>query len=431
MSYLLPAIKGRFGNVVYFSSVMPMNLIAEKVDFVKDVHNSKRLSDMIQRVVKDERQKEIEDYIINDPDRFFNSLVLAVYNGAPAWYPADISSDSEYFKENMFVETTLSSVGFLEFSGEETIIAIDGQHRLAGIKGACSKDDSLSDRVSVIFIAHSKEGPLRERTRRLFTVLNKYAKPVAKSDIISLDENDPMAIVTRRLVEDYKMFSGDRILIKEKANINAAAGSITTIENLYDILTVIFESSYCEDVRGLGYPNKEKGRDVKRKDLKNGRRPNNDVLNMFYERAVLFFECLIETFDDVGEYFNSDDYADIAKNNRRKDRGHVLFRPVGLHIFAEIFAYLQGTAEERFGLMRDIPTSLMDIPYNGTIYVDGKMFSGKKAAPQNILLHAFGKRLVGTSLLSAKKAMASMLNVSEDGVELPNSIDELIRMGKD
>lgn len=35
----------------------------------------------------------------------------------------------------------------------------------------------------------------RERTHRLFTTLNKSAKPVAKADIIALDEDDTMAII--------------------------------------------------------------------------------------------------------------------------------------------------------------------------------------------------------------------------------------------
>ena len=45
-----------------------------------------------------------------------------------------------------------------------------------------------------------------ERTRRLFTTLNRYAKPVKKSEIIALDEDDIIAIITRELVEKYPLF---------------------------------------------------------------------------------------------------------------------------------------------------------------------------------------------------------------------------------
>ena len=63
------------------------------------------------------------------------------------------------------------------------------------------------EEVSVIFVSH------RNRSRRngtnatpVFTTLNRYAKPVKKSEIISLDEDDTIAIVTRKLVDEHPLF---------------------------------------------------------------------------------------------------------------------------------------------------------------------------------------------------------------------------------
>ena len=50
------------------------------------------------------------------------------------------------------------------------------------------------DEVSVIFVAHEATSQGLERTRRLFTTLNKTDRPVSKGDIIALDEDDVVAI---------------------------------------------------------------------------------------------------------------------------------------------------------------------------------------------------------------------------------------------
>ena len=50
-----------------------------------------------------------------------------------------------------------------------------------------------------------------EKTRRIFSTLNRYAKPVTTGDIIALDEDDTVAIVTRNLLESFPLFIKDRI----------------------------------------------------------------------------------------------------------------------------------------------------------------------------------------------------------------------------
>jgi DNA sulfur modification protein DndB len=70
--------------------------------------------------------------------------------------------------------------------------------------------------------------------------LNKTAKSVGKGDTIALDENDVMAIVTRYLVENDSRFSDQRIKFSQTDNIPQDAPELTTIGNLYDVLTVLF-----------------------------------------------------------------------------------------------------------------------------------------------------------------------------------------------
>ena len=104
--------------------------------------------------------------------------------------------------------------------------------------------DDPYDEVSVIFVAHKETENGLERTRRLFTTLNKTARPVSKGNIIALDEDDVMAIYMRRLIEDTELFTEKRIAFVPSNNMPVAKTTgLTTIGNLYDVLTILFTNA--------------------------------------------------------------------------------------------------------------------------------------------------------------------------------------------
>ena len=193
----LPALRGVIGSWVYYSCLVSLEEVAKRVRFADEIHKSKQLSGMIQRKLQSTRSAQIANYIKTQPERFFNSLVVATYGGKPDWQAitsinAKEGSTSELSSVSKEV---LESVGFLTFYGDEKLFALDGQHRLAGIKRAVEEGlpKDQADEVSVIFVAHKVTPQGLERTRRLFTTLNKTARPVSKGDIIALDEDDVMA----------------------------------------------------------------------------------------------------------------------------------------------------------------------------------------------------------------------------------------------
>ncbi|WP_078114098.1 DNA sulfur modification protein DndB [Gordonia sp. IITR100] len=93
-------------------------------------------------------------------------------------------------------------------------VAIDGQHRLAAIKKIVgdSASPSLNDsRVPVIYLLFDefcgyrapKEAQTVEVMRALFTDLNKHAQTVKRGRQILLDDRDPHAHCTRRLIAEH------------------------------------------------------------------------------------------------------------------------------------------------------------------------------------------------------------------------------------
>ena len=242
---ILPALRGIMGDWVFYTCLMSIEDIGSRVSFANEVHKSEKMSEMMQRHLNKGRSDQIASYLRNQEERFFSSLVIATYGGTPNWSALDdLKSETRTDFVGKLDEETVSSVGFLTLTGEENLFAIDGQHRLAGIKKAtrAGLGQNPPDDISVIFVAHKKTATGLQRTRRLFTTLNKTAKPVSKGDIIALDEDDVMAITVRRLIEESAFFCGvKRIAFVASNNMPATnVTSLTTIGNLYDILTALF-----------------------------------------------------------------------------------------------------------------------------------------------------------------------------------------------
>jgi len=64
-----------------------------------------------------------------------NALVVATYGGQPNWHALnDVKSRTKDGELKSLDDDMIASVGFLTLQGDEELFALDGQHRLAGIK---------------------------------------------------------------------------------------------------------------------------------------------------------------------------------------------------------------------------------------------------------------------------------------------------------
>lgn len=223
----IPALRAKMGIWVYYISTLSFNDIAKYVSPINnELHSSSLLSEMIQRSITD-NYKSIAHYLETQDEHFFNALILAVYDGNPEWNEIRIEGEDG---------RDIYDLGLLSLNGEEKIFPVDGQHRVEGIKQAIKKKPELGeDRIAVIFIGHSKDEIGMQRTRRMFSTLNRYAKPVSMRDIIALDEDDIVAIASRELIDNTKLFSDDKILdSKTKAIPESNTKAFTSIIQYYD-----------------------------------------------------------------------------------------------------------------------------------------------------------------------------------------------------
>jgi DNA sulfur modification protein DndB len=304
----------------------------------------------------------------------------------------------------------MDALGFLRLSGSEKIFAIDGQHRLAGIKKALSDGlDVANEQVSVLFVGHHRTPAGLQRTRRLFTTLNKTAIPVQKRDIIALDEDDVMAITARRLVETNPSFRDPKIAVIATANIPPMNRTcLTTIAGLYDVLKLIFEfKSGKRGDRSLRF-----------------NRPSDNRLDDYYSFAVDYFDALGRAFRPVSEVLAAKNPRLVTEKHRGSHGGHLLFRPLGLELFTrtaiDVAAARKIALCEAVSELRSLPTNLARPPYRGTIWDSGrsKMIVSGKSVARDVLLYMVGLK----SRVPVAKVYARALGEPLTTVKLPRPL---------
>lgn len=313
----IPAIRGCMGSIIYYTASFTFKQIAERVRPVnEELHTSTSLRDQIQRSLTS-NYVSIKNYILTQKEHFFNALVLAVYDGDPTWNELELD----------FKGTDYYSMGFLRLNGEEKIFPVDGQHRIEGIKEAIKENPELEEEaITVILIGHHNDKGGKEKTRRIFSTLNRYAKPVKPGDIIALDEDDTVAIVTRNLLETYPLFMNDNVkadLKSSKALSDSDTKSFTSLLTLYETNRIIYTYYKSRSNKQGKLYNSTKIAEL----LKF--RPEQEELDDFEMYLIEFWDLFCNIFPGMQEYRNA--ITDSAFRYRNKENGGLLyFRPVAL-----------------------------------------------------------------------------------------------------
>ncbi len=86
---LLPCLRGRLGDWIYYVTIMTFREIANRSSMTDEIHKNMELSRWIQREVTD-RSNEIVEYLVTQEQRFFNSIIFGIYGGRPSWQEINI-----------------------------------------------------------------------------------------------------------------------------------------------------------------------------------------------------------------------------------------------------------------------------------------------------------------------------------------------------
>lgn len=418
----IPAIRAHIGDWVYYIATMRFKDVSEYVKRVdNELHKSDLLKQMLQRSITN-NYKSIAHYIETQEERFFNALVLAVYDGVPTWHEVRLEYDdgSEFY-----------NLGVLELNGDEKIFPVDGQHRVEGIKKVVSESNEYdNEQIPVIFIGHKTDDAGMQRSRRLFSTLNRYAKPVSMRDIIALDEDDIVAIASRELVDTHPLFSKDRLLdSRTKAIPENNDKAFTTIITFYECnLEILW--MLLKDVEVLNPDGgKTKGKGKIKEFIR--RRPNDEMIHQFEDLCAAFWNALIDCFTDVYAYVA--DEPD-SRPYRNRAGGNLLFRPVALLPFVRATVKVAIQQQKNFNeILRTFPQELLAIDnvlWRNILWNNdkGTMIVNNQKLTERLLLYFWDRSTLSEKEISAMKldikSHRQLLDMEDVDVLLNDAIDE-------
>ena len=348
---LYPALKASMGDWTYYIAKMRMREVAAEVKFGSQVHNDFTLDEAIQRTIKESRvKKEIVTYLIGRSDRFFASLVVAAVGGSPKFYPVSVADDPQFaiFADEDSIE---QSFGVLRFSGDQDYYALDGQHRLKAIKTLLQPEDEserveppidfANEEISVLMVIRPPESADDDwltSYRRLFSSLNRYAKPTDRDTNIIMDEDDIFAILTRRLIASHDFFKApgrhiESLKVQTKGRpLKEGTSHFTSLQQLYDLNETLLTTHLRANVGWGPAPEAERNGDI-RQFVRF--RPPEDYVEELFEEIVLYWDALIEAVPDLS--LNPSEARNHQADGSDGNVGdNVLFWPIGQDVMVSV-----------------------------------------------------------------------------------------------
>ena len=228
-------------------------------------------------------------------------------------------------------------------------------------------------------------------------------------ETIALDEDDVVAIVTRRLVEEHPLFRERVSRQKGKAISKSDRRNVTSIVSLYDSLDIFFRTRpprVWREVRKI--------------------RPSDAKIREYYKRAARLWDTLTERVPELGIVAKSQPDEEFVGRYRNRSGGHLAFRPVGLEMIVwTIRAFLdQG---KPFGKVMKaiarVPMNLAESPWAGLLWdpVNRRMtVAGEnQRVARRLMFQGLGGdlRLVRTSHKQLREEWSGIVNRR---VKLPN-----------
>lgn len=313
----IPAFKASVGDWDYYIAIMKYAEVARQVGFAHDLGGNADLGTMIQRGISS-RTDEIKKYLIESEHRFLGSLIIAVWGGEPEYISLTMADQENYLAgiDRQF--------GVLSFDGTQQYFALDGQHRLKAIKEAIKQNPEIGkEDICVIIVSHFDTSEGKQRTRRLFTNINRNAKVTTGAENIVLDEDDGAAIITRRLITEHPFLSKDGVVKVftrqgDDGDIKLAAGNVangekravTTIMNLHDL------------VQSLSF-------DLDPSMVNRDARPTDEVLEASYVEIAARLDGLLKAAGDLPTaYAGVTSAKELRAPKDAAATGHPFMRPV-------------------------------------------------------------------------------------------------------
>lgn len=320
----LGCIRAKMGNTEYFITKMKAGELISTVGIAKELPEWKDMTadEKMQRNCDINRIiEDIVPYVIEDPDRFFGSIIVDIFSGFENIRFEPISKIVKNMPDAY--QQSMIDMGYITLSGAERLIALDGQHRLLSLRIAIRGQmgvpagekvkpavlnkltphpELATEEISVILVEHTDT----KKIRKIFNKINKYAKQTSRSDNIITSDDDPFAVISRRLLKDGSALApvNNIDIVNAKNNtLSTRSKNLTTLSAVYSTATVL----------------------LKDKGFTNKRMPSDEKFDEAYALVDNFWRTMLEHLTAYKEF--------LEKTQRNKPisvlREHnILFKPV-------------------------------------------------------------------------------------------------------
>ena len=436
-----------------YVTVQSLNFVAEKIKmgsempFMENKLDTKtgkliidkdNIQSIMQRAPDWSRQVALTAYLLSNKNHKFTTILAVI---EPKWINDDKHNnwgdDKRAIKSSIEFEAldSAGSLGLLNLE-DATIYALDGQHRIMGIKGikllqenrfailnkrglqkgefiarekflskmggadASILTEILTETVSIEFVPAVVAGETREEARRrlrsYFVSINTYAKKVSKGEGSLLDEEDGYKIVAKDLALDHPIFkepgSEKHRINMQDASLPKATSWITTLEAITNMSENFLSQS--DESRQDTWQNYFKG------SLKI--RPSEEDLNKarseFREFLDLMHNLSIFQKIDRGESVQS--LREFPDKKNENNQGHLLLRPIGLQIVADAVGELVLSGGNLTDIFKKI--ELIDKNKQFSTHLSSSIFFG-------ITVDLSGTRMITGTQKEAKKYLIYLI----------------------
>lgn len=210
--YTFPAIKGKQATRDFFVIMCPLSILSKLFIFNDDELPPEHRA---QRLLNKNRIPEMATYIINNPKDYVFSSLTASIDGEFEFSALDSNFDDK--------------IGILKVSMDSRLLINDGQHRQAAIHEALKANPDLGEEtISVVLFID--EG--LNRSQQIFSDLNKHAVNVSKSIGILYDSRDPIAIITKNLLNTNSYLKN--FTDKENTSLPKYSAKLFILSSIYE-----------------------------------------------------------------------------------------------------------------------------------------------------------------------------------------------------
>ncbi len=258
-----PGIKVNMGSWSYFTIKMKFSDLDKYLTFAKYLSNPSSLDAFLQRNLLAHRAAtSMRKFLTSQDERFYSAITLANMQDSDVenWKSLRVPDTAEDLPG---IEPGSDELGYFKIDDNDKYYILDGQHRVASILSIINPDSLFLDwgdeedkqkkiakieenmplpenfdmeafknehlTVMILNKTSEDENLANISYRRLFSNLNRYAKPTDTKTNIIMSEDDTFYILTRRLVENFEPFSLENSgFAIENDNINILSNSMDT-----------------------------------------------------------------------------------------------------------------------------------------------------------------------------------------------------------